>query len=162
MNLAQFQIRRERKQFSALKCPSSRGWGNLKFILFFFRFSLLDSSPALVSLGLLSILQVLPSSALRFSSSSDNGHRLPAGVTHWLGAFAVFVSLVEAPSHSLQPAVRHFFMDCPLTSLSFWKPGSVTHAHFLLFFSMSHLLSVSPFPVPPIILYYFFPLVYVY
>lgn len=109
-------------------------------------FSLLDSSPALVSLGLLSILQVLPSSALRFSSSSDNSHQLPAGVTHWLGAFAVFLSLVEAPSHPLQPAVRHFFMDCPLTSLSFWKPGTVTHAHFLLFFFNEPLAFCLSFP----------------
>lgn len=111
----------------------------------------------MVSAGLLSALQV-PRSSARLSPSSDNCHQLPADGPCLWWAPAVFLSLVKAPSHPLQPAVRQYFVDRPLTSLSCWKPGSVTQTLFLFFsFWASHLLSVSSFPVPPRIPHYLFP-----
>lgn len=68
-------------------------------------------------------------------------------------------------------SARHHLIPCNLLSNTFsrtvllssdfsvlleaWKSHTCT---LFFFFFMSHLLSVSPFPVPPIVLYYLFPI----
>lgn len=99
-NLTQFQILWESKQFSASKCPSSRGWewGNLRFTLFFFRFSLLGPPGPGVQGAPICSPGAAPW-ALRFGSSPDKDHQLPTDRTHWSLASSLFFP--SSSHHSL-------------------------------------------------------------
>lgn len=158
VNLAPFQILWECEQFSGLKRPSSRGRGEGTWNFSFSSSgSLCWIPPGLGVCG--GFYQFSRCCAPRLWGSAFP-QTTATSSRQALGDFVVFLCLGEAPSHPLQPAVQHFLKDCPPVLRLLCPAGSleVSHMHTFFFFFMSHLLSVSPFPVPPIVLYYLFPI----